>query len=242
MTLIEKQKLTEEYLRQRYIVDVATVDQIASEVGCSVFNVRKRIRDWGLGRGKRALRAAGGAPSWNLGLTKDTDPRLASIAATRVGEGNPMSGRVAWNKGLRPADDERVQRMTEAMRAGFDTPETRAKMSDAKRGKVREQSNRWRGGIDLVGPYSSYRKTVDGRRVYVHRFVAETCLGRHLTRKEHVHHIDRTESNNVPPNLLVLSEGDHATLHGAIYRGECDTRAEQIEWLTRAGIPFLEIT
>jgi hypothetical protein len=237
---MKKIELSQEYLQRRYVDEVATVEEIAEECGCSVANVRKRIKDWRCLRG-RALRSSGKLRSWNLGLTKETDERLANISDSRKGEGNPMAGKKAWNNGLTSTDDPRVAKAVIAMRAGFEQPETREKMAEAKRGKTREQSNRWRGGTTKIGPYTEHRKTVDGRRVYVHRHVAEQSLGRRLDRLEHVHHVDRTEGNNDPLNLLVMSEADHAKLHGAIYRNECDTRAEQIAWLVANQIPFEEV-
>lgn len=233
-------ELTQEYLKRRYQDELARVDEIASEVGCSVANIRKRIKDWRLLRGK-ALWRAGKVRSWNEGLTKHDDTRLAALAESHSGAGNPMAGKVAWNAGLTAEVDARIASVSSKLTGRAVDESAREKMAAAKRGKVREQSNRWRGGTTKIGPYTEFRKTVDGRRVYVHRWVAEQSLGRLLARDEHVHHVDRDEGNNAPVNLLVLSEADHAKLHGAIYRGECDTRAEQIEWLTRAQIPFLEI-
>lgn len=232
-------ELTPEYLRKRYIVDLATVEEIASEVGCSIHNIRKRIKDWDLRRG-RVLRTSGKLKPWNTGLTKESDKRLANLALSHAGEGNPMHGKQAWNAGM-TTEDPRIAKMVGAMRKGYDKPETRAKMAAAKIGKTGEQSNRWNGGVSKIGPYREHRRTVDGRRMYEHRYVAEKCLGRRLAPAEHVHHVDRDESHNLPANLLVLSEADHATLHGAIYRGECDTRAEQVEWLKKMNIKFEEL-
>jgi hypothetical protein len=237
---MKKVELNEPYLRRRYVEELATVEEIASECGCSVANVRKRIKDWRCVRG-RVLRTSGKLKPWNAGLSKASDDRLAKLAEQRIGEGNPMAGKKAWNAGLSAEDDPRVAKAVEAMRAGFDTDDTRAKLSAAKTGKVREQSNRWRGGTSKIGPYQEHRKTVDGRRVYVHRHVAEKSLGRSLGRLEHVHHVDRNEANNEPQNLLVMSEVAHAQLHGAIYRGECDTRAEQVAWLRAQQIFFEEV-
>lgn len=46
-----------------------------------------------------------------------------------------------------------------------------------------------------------------------HRKVAEKMLGRKLTDKEIVHHLDEVRSNNSPENLLVLEESQHLKLH-----------------------------
>lgn len=230
-------ELTEAHLRQRYVVDLATVDEIASECGCSVSNVRKRIKDWRCLRG-RVLRTTGKLPPWNKGLSKETDERLKAISDAHKGDGNPMSGQPAWNRGL--SDPAQLAALAES-RKRLSDPDVREKMAAAKRGKFGELSNRWTGGTSKIGPYREHRRTVDGRRVYEHRWVAEQALGWRLSSLEHVHHIDRNEAHNARSNLLVLSEADHAILHGAIYRGECDTRVEQIAWLRAAGITFWEL-
>ena len=56
--------------------------------------------------------------------------------------------------------------------------------------------------------------------VYEHILVAEQKLGRYLTDKECVHHIDRNKKNNTPENLMIFASiADHACFHagGKIY-------------------------
>ena len=54
------------------------------------------------------------------------------------------------------------------------------------------------------------------RRGYVmeHRLVAEKKLGRFLTKREDVHHIDGNKQNNQSSNLMVVSRSEHRLLHG----------------------------
>lgn len=146
-----------------------------------------------------------------------------------------MFGRGAWNKGV-PA----APHVVAAMRAGFDSPDTRKKMSDAKRGKCGSDANNWQGGVDSIGPYSAGRRTVDGKREYAHRIVAEKILKRKLTTREHVHHCDRNRKNNSPLNLLVLDTTVHKALHSAFVDGYM-TRDEQVAWLTVNGYQFEEL-
>lgn len=52
----------------------------------------------------------------------------------------------------------------------------------------------------------TYRRQRDpdtGRIVYVHRVVAAAAIGRPLTHREVVHHIDGNRDNNSPTNLIV---------------------------------------
>ena len=50
---------------------------------------------------------------------------------------------------------------------------------------------------------------VGGRLKYLHRYVMEVMLGRELTTREHVHHVDNNGHNNHPSNLIVLDAAEH---------------------------------
>ena len=47
----------------------------------------------------------------------------------------------------------------------------------------------------------------------VHRWVAEKTLGRKLTNREVVHHLNRRRADNREENLVVMDEDDHDMLH-----------------------------
>ena len=49
--------------------------------------------------------------------------------------------------------------------------------------------------------------------IYYHRHVASLKIGRWLTSKEHVHHIDGDRLNNNPTNIQVMSLSEHAKTH-----------------------------
>jgi hypothetical protein len=54
--------------------------------------------------------------------------------------------------------------------------------------------------------------------VYEHILVSEKYLGRRLYSEEVVHHLDGIRNNNRNENLLVLTRGQHAKLHGWLDR------------------------
>ena len=75
--------------------------------------------------------------------------------------------------------------------------------------------------------YIRIRDTRTGRRLMLHRVLAEQLLGRPLLAGEVVHHKDGNSTNNAPGNLIVLpSQRYHAHLE---YHLRCERR----------GMPFL---
>lgn len=63
--------------------------------------------------------------------------------------------------------------------------------------------------------YKGYRViySSDGRRILEHRWVMEQHIGRRLTSKEHIHHIDGDRSNNNIGNLEILTRSQHFKKH-----------------------------
>lgn len=53
--------------------------------------------------------------------------------------------------------------------------------------------------------------------VFQHRLVVERLLGRHLTKKELVHHKNGIKSDNRPENLEVMSAREHMSEHKAVW-------------------------
>lgn len=230
--------VTETWLRQRYVEDVASVDEIAKEAGCTVANIRRYLKKWAIRRGKVFIT---GKPAWNSGLTKDDDERLARLAEQRSGEGNPMFGAKAWNAGLSKELDPRLASVAVKLTGRRHDEATLKKMSEAKRGRFGPQANAWKGGTQYANGYGVHRITISGRRVYMHRAIAEEALGRQLQEGEHVHHIDRNKANNGRSNLIVLMEADHTRLHQAISNEGVCTKQDQLNWLNANGIKYEEL-
>lgn len=82
---------------------------------------------------------------------------------------------------------------------------------------------KWRGGRTVTGGYAyvyAPDHPCNTRHGYVleHRLVMEAELGRLLLPTETVHHIDGNTLNNVPENLMLMTEeAEHRRLH-ARYR------------------------
>jgi len=59
----------------------------------------------------------------------------------------------------------------------------------------------------------NYRvKKINGKQIYLHRWIMEQHLGRPLTRKEVVHHINGDRHDNRVENLMVMSQSEHIKL------------------------------
>lgn len=105
------------------------------------------------------------------------------------------------------------------------------------RGRRGADAQAWKGGRRRVpqGYIHVYlpESPMAGRRGYVpeHRLVASEVLGRPLSRKEHVHHINGIKDDNRPENLIVVDGEAHSQLHADHRREvwELRKRVEQLE-------------
>jgi len=81
---------------------------------------------------------------------------------------------------------------------------------------IGKDNGHWKHGITTNG----YRRiNIGGKRVLLHRHLAEQKLGRKLHPNEQVHHIDLDKLNNAPNNLYVYgSREQHQNVHMSLER------------------------
>ena len=74
-----------------------------------------------------------------------------------------------------------------------------------------------KGGIGKYVDFFGYVQVRTGRTAAryerEHRLVVERAIGRRLTRKEDVHHINGDKADNRIENLQVMSKNKHTTYH-----------------------------
>ncbi|HCU5307167.1 TPA: HNH endonuclease [Escherichia coli] len=235
-----KYKITEEWLRQRYMVDLMRKEDIAAEAGCSKANIDRLLAKWGIRRGNARISAT---PAWNRGKNKNNDERMKRLSEARTGTGNPMYGKTSWNAGLRADIDERVTTVSKKLTGRTIRAETKEKLAAAKRGKIGEEANNYKGGI-IVKTNGYMMQLVGNNGVsqyeYVHRLIAKERLGRELRDDEHVHHINRDTVDNAPGNLVALPEDAHIRLHSEM-REKVWSWERQRDWLASNGYEFVKI-
>ncbi|ELY2647956.1 HNH endonuclease, partial [Cronobacter sakazakii] len=232
--------ITEEWLRQRYMVDLMRKEDIAAEAGCSKANIDRLLAKWGIRRGSARISAT---PAWNQGKNKNNDERMKRLSEARTGAGNPMYGKTAWNTGLRADTDERVSAVSKKLLGKTISADTKEKLAAAKRGKLGDEANNYKGGVILKT--NGYLMRLVGNNgvsqyEYVHRLIAKERLGRALRDNEHVHHINRNTVDNAPGNLVALPEDAHIRLHHDM-RDEVWSWERQREWLIANGYEFVKI-
>ena len=98
--------------------------------------------------------------------------------------------------------------------------QTKKKMSNSKKGLIGVKSNNWKGGkfksngYIFVKVYNHPFPNHNMGYAFEHRFVMEKHLGRYLTTKERVHHINGIRDDNRLKNLkLFENESKHQKYH-----------------------------
>ena len=87
-----------------------------------------------------------------------------------------------------------------------------------------DKNPNWNGGVQNQGGYKAITK--GGQYQRIHRLNAEKAMGRKLTSKEIVHHINLDKQDNRNSNLLVCDASYHFWLHGQLAKA----------WVKHAGL------
>ena len=125
-------------------------------------------------------------------FSDETKQRFSEIAKSRIGKKNPMFGKKHSEK-------------------------TKKILSQQKLG---EKSRFWNGGKHIDGDgyimiYKPEHPNANAHKyVYLHRLIMEEFLGRYLTRKEIIHHINGIVTDNRIENLMLLeNKAKHIIIH-----------------------------
>ena len=79
--------------------------------------------------------------------------------------------------------------------------------------------SQWKGGRGIKSGYwtvynPEHPRSMNTRRVYEHIIIAEKKMGRRITKKEPIHHINFDRLDNSPSNLYVCKDNkEHMDLH-----------------------------
>ena len=80
--------------------------------------------------------------------------------------------------------------------------------------KKGQRSAAWKGGIRFTSGYKEIWCDVRKKYVKEHRYIFELHLGRELKKEELIHHINKNRLDNRIENLQLMTNSEHATLHG----------------------------
>jgi hypothetical protein len=82
-------------------------------------------------------------------------------------------------------------------------------------------------GVPVVARYETGQyvdlRLENNRLISEHRYVMNNLFGRELFPSEIVHHVDGNKRNNDPSNLIIISQSEHASIHGLEKKAKTST-------------------
>ncbi|RLG15242.1 hypothetical protein DRN69_03350 [Candidatus Pacearchaeota archaeon] len=198
--------LTKEFLRQKYCLEELSLSKIAKITGYNRETIRQKLKKFNIPRRTRS-EALKGEKHYMYGK------HLPEITKKKISKANKGKHHSEVTK---KKLSEIRKREKNPFYGKHHSKVTRKKMSEAHKG---EKNNNWKGGrkkgsggyIFIYSPNHPYNIY---NYVYEHRLVVESQIGRYLTPKEVVHHINGVRDDNRPENLICfIDDSAHHRYH-----------------------------
>lgn len=184
----KKFAILKDELNQLLHVEGKTIEEAAIYFGCSKRTIQKRMQEYGLQFRPR---------QYDLNVDQLIEMYESGMTLHEIAADVGVHYRTVYDR-IR----DRVQMRDDKMRDGM---------------FVGPNHWHWAGGVDQTDT-GYIRVRVNGEHKAQHRWIMEDLIGRPLRRDEHVHHVDGKPWNNVPSNLLLVTQREHMKLHAAMRR------------------------